>query len=163
MSVAAIIEHARIMGVSLRVVGDIIKVRGPRPAVEQILPTVREHKPDLLVALAAPAKPMAPTADFTRTCTGCRNVSRFGNCKRPVEAGLTERFELVAATEGYAARCPAYEANVAQTERLDPTETSGHWLILQPDQMERWFSPPATRAELEARYPGAVLIALPET
>jgi hypothetical protein len=45
----------------------------------------------------------------------------------------------------------------------DPSETSGHWLILQAERQERWFSPPVTRAELEARYPGAVLISLPET
>jgi len=157
MSAAAIIEKALAMGVSLRVVGDRIRMKGPRSALDQLLPTIREHKPELLDALAA------PPADSSRTCTGCLNLSCFGNCKLPVEAELTKRFELVAAPGGYGATCPAYKAKAAQTEGCDPAETSGHWLILQPERMERWFSPAVTRTELQARYPGAVLIALPDT
>jgi hypothetical protein len=29
------------------------------------------------------------------TCATCRSASRYGNCGRPVEAGISERFELV--------------------------------------------------------------------
>jgi hypothetical protein len=46
--------------------------------------------------------------------------------------------------------------------RPDPGDVSGHWLISQfAERMERWFSPPVTRAELAERYPGAVLVPLP--
>jgi hypothetical protein len=51
-SAAAIVDRARALGVSLRVEGDTIKAKGPGPAIEQILPALREHKPALLRVLA---------------------------------------------------------------------------------------------------------------
>lgn len=42
-------------------------------------------------------------------------------------------------------------------------ETSGHWLIIEPpSKAERWFTPAVSRAELASRYPGAVLVPLPD-
>src|SRR5262245_34850638 len=103
MSAAAIIDQALELCVSLRVENGKVKAKGPRPAVEHLLPALREHKSELLAILAQPA--------------------------------------------------PGH-----------PGECSGHWLIgLRPERMERWFSSPVTRSELEQRYPGALLIALPET
>jgi hypothetical protein len=55
------------------------------------------------------------------------------------------------------------QALVAQAVRPHATETSGHWLIIQAERAERCFTPAVTRAELQERYPGAVLIALPDT
>jgi len=49
---ATILGRARALGVSLRVEGDRIKAKGPQPAIEQILPALREHKPELLAALS---------------------------------------------------------------------------------------------------------------
>jgi hypothetical protein len=57
MSAVAILEEARTLGVSLRVEGGRIKAKGPRPAVEQLLPTLRRHKPELLEALAMVERP----------------------------------------------------------------------------------------------------------
>lgn len=103
MSAIEILDEARNLGVKLRVEGDRIKAKGPRLAVERLLPVLREHKPQLLAALARP-----------------------------------------------------------QPAAANPNTDSGHWLIIRAERMERWFSPTMTRAELEACYPGAVLIALPE-
>src|SRR4029450_1425583 len=50
-----ILEQARHLGVSLGVAGDKIKVKGPKRAVEEILPVLREHKPEMMAALANPA------------------------------------------------------------------------------------------------------------
>lgn len=109
------------------------------------------------------AKPITAPAGLTRTCAACVNVSRYGNCKRPVEAGLSERFEIIAAPAGHAAGCLALESGAVHPVAADPAETSGHWLIVQPAQrLECWYGSPLTRAELEKGYPGAALIALPE-
>ena len=51
MSALAILEEARSLNVSLRVEGDRIKAKGSRPAVERLLPALRQHKPELLTAL----------------------------------------------------------------------------------------------------------------
>ena len=53
----AILEQARHLGVSLRVAGDKIKVKGPKRAVEEIVPVLREHKPEVMAALADPPTP----------------------------------------------------------------------------------------------------------
>src|SRR5262245_50155217 len=44
-------------------------------------------------------------------------------------------------------------------------ETSGHWLVLRPSgrPLELYFTPAITRAQLARRFPGAGLIALPDT
>jgi hypothetical protein len=56
MSAATVIlEQARHLGVSLRLAGDKIKVKGPKRAVEEIVPVLREHKPEVMAALADPA------------------------------------------------------------------------------------------------------------
>ena len=56
---------------------------------------------------------------------------------------------------------------IAATTRLainDPNEMSCHWLTVRPgDRIEQCFTPPIARTELESRYPGAVLIPLPNT
>jgi len=97
-----LLDRARSAGVELWRAGEKLRYRGPADAVAGLLPTIREHRPALLAALAQPARP-------------------------------------------------------------DPAETSGHWMIVQAQRTEHWFAPPATRAELEARYPGAMLVALPES
>jgi hypothetical protein len=107
MSAAAIIEQARTLGVSLRIAHDKIKVKGPSPAVEQLLPVIREHKPELLAALAD--KPAGRITHLARTCADCINITRFGNCVQPVAAGLAPYFQLMAAPDGYAATCAAFE------------------------------------------------------
>ena len=43
------------------------------------------------------------------------------------------------------------------------SEASGHWLILQAPRLEMYFTPPATRGELAERFPGALLVCLPDT
>src|SRR5262245_57459103 len=60
---AVILDQARALGVSLRVEGGTIKAKGPPPAVEQILPALREHKPALLKALTP-----AHSNDPAETC-----------------------------------------------------------------------------------------------
>lgn len=99
-TVTAVIEKARDMGVRLAIEGGKLIAEGPPRAVDHLLPTLREHKPELLASLS--------------------------------EAVLNE--------------------------------TSGHWLIIErPAETEQWFTPPVTRAELERRHPGAVLIPLPDS
>jgi hypothetical protein len=96
----AVIEKARDMGVRLAIEGGKLIAQGPPRAVDHLLPTLREHKPELLASLS--------------------------------EAVLNE--------------------------------TSGHWLIIGwPTETEQWFIPPVTRAELESRHPGAVLVPLPDS
>ena len=52
----------------------------------------------------------------------------------------------------------------ASAPNFETVQTSGDWLIIEaPAKTEYWFSPPATRSELESRYPGAVLVPLPAT
>jgi hypothetical protein len=57
------------LGVSLTPEGDGLRVRGPRPARDELLPEIRKLKPELLKVLRAPAtlgtsgtttKPLAP-------------------------------------------------------------------------------------------------------
>jgi len=115
-------------------------------------------------AVAGPAVP-ATSVNTTQTvhaptCADCLHLSRYGNCQRPVDAGLAARYMLIAPPRGHAATCQAFEAKVAQ---LDSAERSGHWLIVpSAGRLERWFSPPVSRAELQLRYPGALLVALPD-
>src|SRR5262245_16013967 len=47
----------------------------------------------------------------------------------------------------------------------DETEVSAHWLVLRPSgkPLEQYFAPAITRAQLARRFPGAGLIALPDT
>jgi hypothetical protein len=42
-------------------------------------------------------------------------------------------------------------------------ELAGHWLIVQPsERIEKWFTPPISRSDLESRYPGCLLVPLPD-
>ena len=101
-AVIEIMDRAREADVRLTLEDGQLAARGPRRGVEQFLPILRKHKPELLSVLTA-ASPS----------TG---------------------------------------------------EVSGHWLILQPpQQLEMYFTPPATRSELAERYPGALLVCLPDT
>jgi hypothetical protein len=52
MSAATLLREASALGVRLQIEGDRITVDGPRPAVERLLPALREHKQELLAALA---------------------------------------------------------------------------------------------------------------
>src|SRR4029450_6878004 len=52
---SAILEQARHLGVNLLLAGDKIKVKGPKRAVEEIVPVLREHKPEVMAALAGSA------------------------------------------------------------------------------------------------------------
>ena len=101
MNAQELLDQARIAGVELWRDGAKLRYRGPPNVVADLLPTLKHHKRELLAALSAPTKP-------ARTCADCAHVSRYGNCKRPVEAGLAARFELVAAPEAYTATCPAF-------------------------------------------------------
>jgi len=101
MSAAAIIGKARDLGISLWVDRGTIRAKGPQPAIDQILPDLRRHKPELVAALAEPAP--------------------------------------------------------------DPAESSVHWMIIQPaERIEKFFTPEITRGELAQRYPGALLVSLPD-
>ena len=47
-----VVEQAVTLNVTLRIEGDKVKARGPRAAVERLLPAIREHKLELLSALS---------------------------------------------------------------------------------------------------------------
>jgi hypothetical protein len=173
MSAVRVLEQARALGIALSASGGKLRYEAPagrltpelRAALAANKAAIRDMlEAERLAALAEPAPSVtAPADDPTRTCAGCGNVSKFGNCKEPVRAGLSVHFELIAAPEGYAPSCSAYKPKVARAVAADPAETAGHWLIVQLAQrIEHWYSPAVTRAELEARFPGAALIALPE-
>ncbi len=58
---------------------------------------------------------------------------------------------------------PALLAVLSET-RLYPAESSGHWLVIEPARrLEKYFTPHMTRAQLMERYPGALLVALPDS
>ena len=51
MTPQAILTRAKSMGISLLVDGGQIRVRGPREAIKEIAPMVKQHKPELLAML----------------------------------------------------------------------------------------------------------------
>ena len=54
MTPQAILTRAKSMGISLLVDGEQIRVRGPREAIEEMAPMVKQHKPELLAMLKPP-------------------------------------------------------------------------------------------------------------
>jgi hypothetical protein len=76
MNATTTIRRARELGVSLRADGDKIKAKGPRSAVEQILPHLKQYKPELLAVLGQPR----PDAD------------EFGTDWLLIDAGQVFRF-----------------------------------------------------------------------
>jgi hypothetical protein len=61
-----LLETCAQLGVTLTPEGDAIRVRGPRPARDELLPEIRKLKPELLKVLKRPAlftttaRPLAP-------------------------------------------------------------------------------------------------------
>lgn len=51
----------------------------------------------------------------THSCSRCRFMSVYGNCSRPVEAGLAPRFQLVKHPAG-GAGCVAYQPHQTPVE-----------------------------------------------
>jgi hypothetical protein len=68
MTVAALLDTCTQRGVTLTPEGDGIRVRGPIPARDELLPAIRKLKPELLKVLKRPAlfnttttaRPLAP-------------------------------------------------------------------------------------------------------
>lgn len=75
-----LLSECRSLGVTLRMAGDHIDVSGPRPAVEALLPKIREHKPDLIRELSRPAddrwNPELVVEDYV-WCLDCRHFAGF--------------------------------------------------------------------------------------
>ena len=61
--------------------------------------SVREHFPDCAALILA--------ASTSPTCEVCSHVTRYGNCGTPVEAALTDRFEIAKHPDG-GAGCTQY-------------------------------------------------------
>ncbi|HDR9061071.1 hypothetical protein [Burkholderia vietnamiensis] len=55
MSIVAILDKAKSLGVQLRVVGDIVKMKGPADAVATIKPEIAAHKAEIMVFLLSGA------------------------------------------------------------------------------------------------------------
>jgi len=66
MSARALLEACAGLGVTLAQEGDGIRVRGPRPARDELLPEIRAHKSELLKVLGSPAMP-GTTVTMTTT------------------------------------------------------------------------------------------------
>ena len=78
-----------------------------------------------------PSPPIGGAAnDLLRTCRDCANSARYGNCRKPIEAGLLptgSTFAILWAPEGHAATCPAFAAKASakapdRPYRLTPAE-----------------------------------------
>jgi len=67
MTAAALLETCARHGVSLAVEGDALRVRGPRPVRDELLPKIRELKPQLLAMLKRSALRGATAAAPTTT------------------------------------------------------------------------------------------------
>ena len=87
-----------------------------------------------------------------------------GKCQ-PRELTKPTEAPSVTSVSGQSRRVSEAEGVTQAAEvRPDPAEVSGCWLIVQPPQrLEKFFTPPITRAELAQRHPGALLVALPDT
>jgi hypothetical protein len=57
MSARALLATCAQRGVTLTPEGDGLRVRGPRPARDELLPAIRKLKPELLAVLKRPALP----------------------------------------------------------------------------------------------------------
>jgi hypothetical protein len=68
------------------------------------------------IAVALPAKPAIDIAPAS--CSSCLHRSIYGNCKEPVLAGLSNRFELVSHSEG-GRGCPAFSIALYIDPRTD--------------------------------------------
>jgi hypothetical protein len=102
MSATEILAQARALGVRVTPKEGGLCVRGPKRALRQLAPILRQHKPEILLALAG--------------------------------------------------------AN------LDPFESSAHWLVIRPaEKIEMYFTPDISRRELAERYPGALLVRVPDS
>ena len=68
--------------------------------------------------------------DLPRTCRDCANPAQYGNCRKPIEAGLLaarSTFAILWAPKGHAATCSAFEPKVSAKApdrpfRLKPAE-----------------------------------------
>jgi len=65
----ALLETCSQRGVTLTPEGDGLRVRGPRPARDELLPAIRRLKPELLKVLKSPALFSAPNTTMCGTTT----------------------------------------------------------------------------------------------
>jgi hypothetical protein len=70
VSVVQLLGKAAAMGVTLRLVGDAVKVGGPRAAREAIRPELVAHKPEIVAHLRSVANDAADCAGALRSCDG---------------------------------------------------------------------------------------------
>lgn len=66
MSAARLLTTCADRGVTLTPEGDGLRVRGPRPARDELLPAIRKLKPELLKVLKRPALPGTTTKTTAR-------------------------------------------------------------------------------------------------
>ena len=87
-----------------------------------------------------------PTGVSVNTCTGCKNLLRYGTCGEPMAAGLLtakEEFAIVWPPEGHGAACPAYIGKM-------PTAATDRPHRLTNDEAGRCHSPCWNDAETAA-------------
>ena len=97
MSARALLAACAERGVTLTPEGDGLRVRGPRPARDELLPAIRKLKPELLKVLKRPAlfstvatttaRPLAPTGwgfDWKGTLVDLRGLRGVEDDRPPI-------------------------------------------------------------------------------
>jgi len=126
VSALEVLERAHAAGVRAWVDGDQLIFEADAPPSDELIDLIRQHKVDILRTLcesgnalpaekgqaaehsAAPQPVHSSALTGWQGCSQCSHRTRFGNCGRPVEAKLSERFMLVAhPTQG--AGCKVFE------------------------------------------------------
>lgn len=112
MKAAQIVSKAASLGVSLRLDGDMVRIRGPKYARDTILADVAAHKPEIVVYLRhtgseAPKLPGYPVAEnggpFTPYCLPM-TVERVTGLLADLGATIGNLAELEGWTDGQRAR-----------------------------------------------------------
>ena len=106
-------------GVALAVVDGRLRAVPSAAVTDEVRAIVAPYLAELAALITArsdrPAPPAPPVLPEPRAgCAACCHRTRFGNCARPVEAGLSARFELVAHPSG-GAGCAAFEPALSAT------------------------------------------------
>ncbi len=155
MGAADILKALAADGVALRLADSgSVKVAGAPSAIDRWLPTIREHKPDILALLrdAAPFDPesweeragiaefdgglsreeaeaLAWAEDDRRRCRHCLNLSQAGTCTVASPGGVVSARRGYEPIQDILRRCEGYRPN-----EEDPDQRPGaeRWPGLQP-------------------------------
>lgn len=82
MNAKDIIDEARRSGISLSVQGGEIRYKGPREAVDRIIPDLRAHKPELLEMLSATVTVQTTTAQCDVAVDRSRVIDFMAEARR---------------------------------------------------------------------------------